>query len=170
MDLFKKVNKDLLKIINNYVSDVQDAGKYLKNVNFVIPPSETNSDYSTNAAMVLAKAKRKSPIIISEELAILFRDVEYIKSVDTINGYINIVFDEKIWEDFLMDIVAEGSKYGDGEKREKVLLEFISALYLNDRTIVILFHLLPFPPQINFLKDFRIFPSPLKTQMFTYFW
>lgn len=127
MDLFKKVNKDLLKIINNYVSDVQDAGKYLKNVNFVIPPSETNSDYSTNAAMVLAKAKRKSPIIISEELAILFRDVEYIKSVDTINGYINIVFDEKIWEDFLMDIVAEGSKYGDGEKREKVLLEFISA-------------------------------------------
>lgn len=32
-----------------------------------------------------------------------------------------------------------------------------------------LFNLLPFPPQINFLKDLRVFPFLLKTRTHTYF-
>ena len=43
--------------------------------------------------------------------------------VEITNGYINIVFNDEIWEDFLADIVNEGSHFGDGDKKEKVLLE-----------------------------------------------
>lgn len=127
MDLFKKVDKDLLKIINAYLSDVEEAEKYLKNVTFVIPPLQTNADYSTNAAMVFAKAKRKSPAIIATELAEEIKKLDYVKDVETINGYINIIFTENTWEEFLSGIIADGKHYGDGEKRDKVLLEFISA-------------------------------------------
>ena len=59
MNLFKNVDKDLDKIIANYMADVEERDKYLKNVTYVIPPLQTNADYSTNCAMVFAKAKRK---------------------------------------------------------------------------------------------------------------
>ena len=84
-------------------------------------------DYSTNAAMVFARVKRKSPNLCAVDMAIEIRKLSYIKNVEITNGYINIVFNDEIWEDFLADIVVEGSHFGDGEKKEKGLLEFISA-------------------------------------------
>jgi len=127
MDLFKKVNQDLFKIVSDYIIDAEDKEKLLKNVKFVIPPVQTMCDYSTNAAMVFARVKRKSPNLCAEDMAVEIRKLPYIKNVEITNGYINIVFNDEIWENFLADIVNEGSHFGDGEKKEKVLLEFISA-------------------------------------------
>ena len=127
MDLFKKVNQDLFKIVSDYIIDAEDKEKLLKNVKFVIPPIQTMCDYSTNAAMVFARVKRKSPNLCAEDMAVEIRKLPYIKNVEITNGYINIVFNDEIWEEFLADIVQEGSHFGDGEKKEKVLLEFISA-------------------------------------------
>ena len=127
MDLFKKVNQDLFKIVSDYIVDAEDKEKLLKNVKFVIPPVQTMCDYSTNAAMVFARVKRKSPNLCAEDMAVEIKKLPYIKNVEITNGYINIVFNDEIWEDFLADIVNEGSHFGDGEKKEKVLLEFISA-------------------------------------------
>ena len=127
MDLFKKVNQDLFKIVSDYIIDAEDKEKLLKNVKFVIPPVQTMCDYSTNAAMVFARVKRKSPNLCAEDMAVEIRKLPYIKNVEITNGYINIVFNDEIWEEFLADIVQEGSHFGDGEKKEKVLLEFISA-------------------------------------------
>ena len=127
MDLFKKVNQDLFKIVSDYIADADDKEKLLKNVKFVIPPVQTMCDYSTNAAMVFARVKRKSPNLCAEDMSVEIKKLSYIKNVEITNGYINIVFNDEIWEEFLADIVKEGSHFGDGEKKEKVLLEFISA-------------------------------------------
>ena len=127
MDLFKKVNQDLFKIVSDYINEAEDKEKLLKNVKFVIPPVQTMCDYSTNAAMVFARVKRKSPNLCAEDMSVEIKKLPYIKNVEITNGYINLVFKDEIWEEFLADIVNEGSAFGDGEKKEKVLLEFISA-------------------------------------------
>lgn len=127
MDLFKKVNQDLFKIVSDYVSEAEDKEKLLKNVKFVIPPVQTMCDYSTNAAMIFARVKRKSPNLCAEDMAVEIKKLNYVKDVQITNGYINIVFNDEIWEDFLSGIISDGAHFGDGDKKEKVLLEFISA-------------------------------------------
>ena len=128
MDLFRKVDKDLLNVINDYLGDViRENEKLSHNIRFNIPPIQTGSDYSTNVAMVFAKALRKNPNQIATELAEKFKSIDYIKDAVATNGYINMVFTSKLWEQFLTDINIEKDAYGNGDPKEKVLLEFISA-------------------------------------------
>lgn len=128
MDLFKKVDEDLTKVIKEYVGVAYEENSRLaSNVKFVIPPVQTGCDYSTNVAMVFAKSLSKNPMIIAEELAKKFEEIDYIDKVETVKGYINIVFKDYIWEEFLSSINEENGDFGDGEPKGKVLLEFISA-------------------------------------------
>lgn len=128
MDLFKKVNQDLTVVIKNYLGENYDQNpKLASSVKFVIPPSQTESDYSTNVAMVFAKVLRKNPNIIATELAEKIKEIDYISEVNVVNGYINLVFKNSIWEKFLAEINFEKSNFGNGEPKGKVLLEFISA-------------------------------------------
>lgn len=128
MDLFKKVDKDLLCVINDYLGDaICENEKLCHNIRFTIPPVQTGCDYSTNVAMVFAKVLRKNPNQIATELAEKIKQIDYIKDVSVSNGYINIIFTSKLWEQFLAEINIEKDTYGNGEPKEKVLLEFISA-------------------------------------------
>ena len=128
MDLFKKVDKDLLCVINDYLGDaIRENEKLCHNIRFTIPPVQTGCDYSTNVAMVFAKVLRKNPNQIATELAEKIKSIDYIKDVSVVNGYINIIFTSKLWEQFLAEINIEKDNYGNGEPKEKVLLEFISA-------------------------------------------
>ena len=128
MDLFKKVDKDLLCVINEYLGDaVRENEKLSHNIRFSIPPVQTGCDYSTNVAMVFAKVLRKNPNQIATELAEKIKEIDYIKDVSVVNGYINIIFASKLWEQFLTEINIEKDNYGNGDPKEKVLLEFISA-------------------------------------------
>lgn len=128
MDLFKIVNEDLLKVIKDYVGSIYDENERLaSNVKFSIPPTQTGSDYSTNVAMVFARVLKKAPNIIAQELSSKIAELDYVKQVNAVNGYINIVFKESLWEDFLAGILAEKDNFGKGDPKGKVLLEFISA-------------------------------------------
>lgn len=128
MDLFKKVDSDLLLIIKNYVGDAFCQNEKLaSNVKFTIPPVQTGCDYSTNVCMVFAKLLKKSPMQIADDLKAEFLKLDYIQDVQTVNGYINIIFKSSLWEEFLCGIISDGSNFGNGEKKQKVLLEFISA-------------------------------------------
>lgn len=128
MDLFKTVNNDLMNIIKDYLGDIfVENEKSVSNIRFSIPPVKTGSDYSTNVAMIFAKQLKKSPNIIAQELSEQIYKLNYVKQVDVVNGYINLTFKDSLWEDFLAGIISEKDNYGKGEKKGKVLLEFISA-------------------------------------------
>ena len=115
MDLFKKVNQDLTVVIKKYLGENYDQNpKLASSVKFVIPPSQTESDYSTNVAMVFAKVLRKNPNIIATELAEKIKEIDYISEVNVVNGYINLVFKNSIWEKFLAEINFEKSNFGNG--------------------------------------------------------
>jgi len=128
MDLFKKVDKDLLKVIKDYLGEYYDQNSRMaSNIRFVIPPTQTGSDYSTNVAMVFAKTLKKSPNIIANELAERIKAIDYVANVDVVNGYINIQFEPYIWEKFLAELNIEKGNFGNGDPKDKVLIEFISA-------------------------------------------
>lgn len=128
MDLFKEANEDLIKVIRDYLGESYDQNERMaSSIRFVIPPSQTESDYSTNVAMVFAKVLRKSPNVIASELAKKIKGIEYVSNVVVVNGYINIKFKDYIWEKLLSDINMEKCNFGNGEPKGKVLIEFISA-------------------------------------------
>ena len=128
MDLFKKIDNNLLVVIKDYLGDAYTQNERLQNaIKFVIPPIQTGSDYSTNVAMVFAKALGKKPFDIANELCEEINKLDFVQEASAVNGYINITFKPQIWEQFLASIEEEKEHFGDGDKKEKVLLEFISA-------------------------------------------
>lgn len=127
MDIFKKADKDLTEIFHQYIFNIENKDKLMSNLRFTVPPVQFKADYSTNAAMIVYKIKNKSMFEVATELAEKFRKIEYIKEVTVVGGYVNFIFKDTLWENFLVDLVNSGSHYGDAENsKEKVLLEFVS--------------------------------------------
>ncbi len=128
MDIFNKVDSDLEKVMVNYATShgIEDVLQ-LANIRFVIPPIKTGADYSTNASMIFAKLLHTNPAICAGELGELISKIPYIKQVDVLGGYINILFADDLWKDFLTGILVQGENFGNGTSDRKVLLEFISA-------------------------------------------
>jgi arginyl-tRNA synthetase len=82
--LIKKLNKD----------GSLEIPESLKGINVDIPPSNFDCDISTNVAMVLSKANKKSPIDIANTLIDLIKNED--EKIETISvakpGFINIKF------------------------------------------------------------------------------
>ena len=128
MDIFERVADKVRGIVANTLGDGYTQNERLQTaLRFSIPPQDTGCDYSTNAAMVFAKVSGKKPNDLAQELASKIEKLDEIASVQVVGGYINMVFTKEIWEQFLASIVCEGEHFGDGKKKEKVLLEFVSA-------------------------------------------
>ena len=119
--LIKKLNKE----------GVLELPESLNGINVDIPPSNFDCDISTNVAMVLSKANKKSPIDIADTL------VDFIKSEDEIietisvikPGFINIKFKKIYWNNFIKNVNENYKNFGVNikEKKKKYLIEFVSA-------------------------------------------
>lgn len=128
MDIFKSADEKLMQVIVNYLGDIYDPlSKQVANIKFTIPPIKTGCDYSTNVAMIFAKSLNKTPQVVASELCPKFEQLDFVEQAQNENGYINLIFKNQVWEQFLADIVVQKNSYGNGDKKQKVLLEFISA-------------------------------------------
>lgn len=128
MDIFKIVREDLLSYFYEYIKGLENKDKVMSNLRFSVVPVQFHADYSTNCAMIVYKFLGKSMIDVATELAKEFKKSKYIKDTSVVGGYINLIFKDELWRDFLADIVRKGKHFGDGEYAgEKVLLEFVSA-------------------------------------------
>lgn len=128
MDIFEKMAQQVTGVVESVLGEVYSQNERLQAaMRFSIPPAETGCDYSTNAAMVFAKASGKKPNELALTLAEKIKQLEGIADVQVVGGYVNLVFTKQIWEQFLASIICEGEHFGDGKAKEKVLLEFVSA-------------------------------------------
>jgi len=123
-----KIKKIILELSKN--SDLILPNK-LDTITTEIPPSKFNSDISTNVAMVLSKANKKSPMDLAETLANsikkndkLIEDISIIKP-----GFINIKFKAIFWTNFAEELIKNSKTFGINTKEEKknFLIEFVSA-------------------------------------------
>ena len=119
--LIKKLNKD----------GSIELPESLSGINVDIPPSNYDCDLSTNVAMVLSKANRKSPIDIANILVDSIKndddEVEFISVVKP--GFINIKFKSIYWNNFIKNVYQNHKDFGVNikEKKQKFLIEFVSA-------------------------------------------
>ena len=119
--LIKKLNKE----------NSLELPESLNGINVDIPPSNFDCDISTNVAMVLSKANKKSPIDIANILINLIKNED--EEIETISvakpGFINIRFKAKYWNNFIKNVNENYKNFGVNikEKKQKYLIEFVSA-------------------------------------------
>lgn len=87
-------------------------------VEFVVerPKDETMGDFATNAAMVLAKQLKKSPVKIAEDLKAAMEIPPVVISTEVAApGFINFKIDSTYFLHFVVDVLDKGEKYGRSE-------------------------------------------------------
>ena len=118
----------IIKLNNENIIQIPDS---LNGINVEIPPAKFDCDISTNVAMVLSKANKKSPIDLANQLSDLIKYDD--DKIDNINvekpGFINIKFKGFFWNEFLKEIITNSKKFGinSNEKKNKYLIEYVSA-------------------------------------------
>ena len=94
------------------------------------PPKNQNADMSCNAAMVLAKINKCSPIdlanIIKKYLLINFNEFKDIEIAGP--GFLNIYFKKIFWKKYLEKIIKFDTSFGSHKiNKKKYNIEFVSA-------------------------------------------
>ena len=119
--VIKKLNKE----------GVLELPESLNGINVDIPPPNFDCDISTNVAMVLSKANKKSPVDIANTLIDSIKKND--EEIETISiakpGFINIKFKSIYWNNFIKNINENYKNFGVNikEKKKKYLIEFVSA-------------------------------------------
>ncbi len=95
-----------------------------------IPNVAEHGDYSTNAAMVLAKENKSAPKALAEKLLKELKKNKYYKKIEIAGpGFINFHLSQVPYQAMLWEIQQLGTEFGTSDfgQDEKVLLEFVSA-------------------------------------------
>ena len=125
LDKIKNILLDLSKKGDLILPDKWDG------ITAEIPPSKFNSDISTNVAMVLSKANKKSPTDLANIIAeAIKKSDKLIKDISIVKpGFINIKFKPIFWTNFIEMIIKNAKNFGINtiEKKKNYLVEFVSA-------------------------------------------
>ena len=131
MDIVKILRDKILDIVNKFAEE-KNVKKSIKTHLVVVerPKKQHEGDYSTNVAMVTAKALSSNPRDIGELIMSRLREEEIIDAVSIAGpGFLNITINPNVWDRLIVEIMSNDNKYGKvtfGNGR-KVNLEFVSA-------------------------------------------
>jgi len=94
------------------------------------PNNEEHGDFSTNAAMILAKENKTAPRTLAQEIVQELKKLKSFKKIEIAGpGFINFVIAPAFYHELLWKINNQENDYGNSEygNKEKVMLEFVSA-------------------------------------------
>ncbi len=119
-------------VIHDQVAQVLSSLGLSQQREFIVevPNNPDNGEFSTNAAMVLAKENKTSPKKLAEALLKELKKNKYYKSVEIAGpGFINFRLSTSLFQHMLWDVYKLGLDFGNSDfgQQEKVLLEFVSA-------------------------------------------
>lgn len=106
------------------------AAEPLPDFHIEVPGDRSHGDFAVNAAMVWARALKKSPRMIAEELNREIQLSGYISRVEIAGpGFMNLYLSDRYYSDIVLDVLENGEKYGrsDHGHGKRVLVEFVSA-------------------------------------------
>ena len=130
MNIFENYLKKILKItkLNQHKLDLKDV-ENLKGINLEIPPSNINSDLSSNICMILAKTNKLDP----NKLAIKFKELikanieDFEEIIIAKPGFLNISLSKKALANIINNILKENQNYGSLKTNFLYNVEFVSA-------------------------------------------
>ena len=127
MDIHQKLNQDLAVLIQSTFASVDESnvGRFF----FASPKDPEHGDLACNAAMMLAKPEKSSPMVLAEKIATSFRDWAAFSSVEVVKpGFINV----RLNTDFLCGELQRILEYRDDFSHsnvgagKKVNIEYVS--------------------------------------------
>ena len=130
------IKTEIIELIKNSLGKTfpQTKDTPLPDIELEYPKDPIHGDFSTNIAMKLAKPLKMPPADIAASLAgELNRDINQGSLIGSIRvekpGYINFIINEKIYHDFLIEVLADCRKALSRNlgKNEKIQIEFVSA-------------------------------------------
>jgi len=95
-----------------------------------IPNNTDFGDFSTNAAMLLAKENKIAPKVLAEEMVVELKKLKSFKKVEIAGpGFINFIIAPQQYYKMLWNIQNAGLDFGKSDygKEERIMLEFVSA-------------------------------------------
>ena len=121
----------ILEAVGKAIAEEKLAAEPMNDFNIEVPADRNNGDFSSNAAMVNARAFKTAPRKIADTIK-EYADIEdsYFSKVEVAGpGFINFYLSQKFYVDVLLDISRCGDNYGrsDYGKGEKINVEFVSA-------------------------------------------
>ncbi len=131
MNLFK----DFQAKIDATLKAMADAGELPEGLDLtrvtVEPPRDpSHGDFSTNAAMVLAKPAGLKPRDLAEQLVVRLAEEAGVTELTVAGpGFVNWRVDDELWRRQLAAILTAGERYGDSDvgRGRKVNVEYVSA-------------------------------------------
>jgi arginyl-tRNA synthetase len=104
--------------------------KIVGNENFTVEIPENNiyGDYATNAALILAKKEKRSPVEVANEIRINIKS-DLFEKIEVVNGFINFYLRPEFLQNQIKTIIKQGKKFGkiDIGGNKKMQVEFISS-------------------------------------------
>ena len=110
-------------------NNLLDSG-VVPEVQIEVPGNPDHGDFSSNLAMTMARAEKKSPRQIAEALVAELGNCDFLSKVEIAGpGFVNFTLAPTCWYEVLDDIIAKGKKYGLSQvgQGRKVQVEFVSA-------------------------------------------
>ena len=130
MNLYKiylsEIKKILLKnkkAINiNFIKDID-------NIIVESPPEKFNYDFSSNAAMIIAKNVKINPRIIAEKIKeIIIKNSNNFSQIEVAGpGFLNFNLKKEAWIKIIDHILKSKKNYGSEKMNKKINIEFVSA-------------------------------------------
>ena len=103
--------------------------KNFSNIIIEKPPENFDFDFSSNIALVLAKANKKNPREIAEKIKnAISKEIDDFSTIEVAGpGFLNIKLTKKAWIKNINNIFKNKNKFGSNKKRKKYNVEFVSA-------------------------------------------
>ena len=131
MNLLLDYQNSFLNYLNNLKKKkIIDLPDTLESLTVELPPKDHKADMSCNAAMILAKFNKKSPLDIAHILKKNFlENFDEFEKIDIAKpGFLNINFKIDFWKNYLLKIIQYNSNYGSNKSLQlKYNIEFVSA-------------------------------------------
>ena len=122
MNLFSDYQKKIFNSLKNLEKKkLIKIPPQFKKITVELAPKNHNADISCNAAMILAKINKASPVKLGETFKNhLLSNFNEFKSIDIAGpGFLNISFNISFWKKYLTKIIKLDSKYGSNTNFKK---------------------------------------------------
>ena len=130
MNLFRIYLSNIKKLIKKHKKEINfNNQSCLKNIVVETPPDEYDFDFSSNAAMVLAKEMKSNPRNIAETIKkILINNSKDFSTIEIAGpGFLNFKLTKNSWLKIINNIFKNQKKYGSSGNKKKINIEFVSA-------------------------------------------
>ncbi len=130
-----KAQNQIKQLVEKAISAAQEKGELaageINSFSVEVPADRNNGDFSTNAAMVNARAFRSAPVKIAQAIVgnMDYSETYFTKVTIAGPGFINFYLADAYYADVLLEIRQEGENYGRSNygQGKTVNVEFVSA-------------------------------------------